>query len=472
MVQNTENIEREAISKNSLLGQRAVVVGAGVSGLSAARALVDYFHEVVILDRDDLPDDSAPRPGVPQGKHPHGLLGAGLKALENLFPGFGNELVQAGAEPMEPGFDMLYEIPGQDVWPRIKLSWPTYAMSRPLIERTLRRQIERIGKIKVRGGCRVLNIASEARTLAATGIRYEGPDGNRKTLESDLIVDGSGNGSLTVEFLKATDRRPPTETRIGVNMRYASAFFERVDIGNHYKGVFTFPDAPEQSRGGLILPAENNRYQVVLIGRGNDIPPVNGDEFMSYARTLPTPSVYNAIKNAKRLTGISPFAFVESRWRHFVRVPDFPNGLLPIGDAICRFYPVYGQGMTVALLEANLLFDLLGGLDGSQLATLAPTFLAKAETLMADPWAMSAIPDFVYPETTGERPGDLEDRLNFQRALGRLAVRDAEVYELLTEIRHVLKPLSLLDDPSIVRRVKEEIAKDSQGNQSLAIATT
>jgi 2-polyprenyl-6-methoxyphenol hydroxylase-like FAD-dependent oxidoreductase len=472
MVQNTENIEREAISKNSLLGQRAVVVGAGVSGLSAARALVDYFHEVVILDRDDLPDDSAPRPGVPQGKHPHGLLGAGLKALENLFPGFGNELVQAGAEPMEPGFDMLYEIPGQDVWPRIKLSWPTYAMSRPLIERTLRRQIERIGKIKVRGGCRVLNIASEARTLAATGIRYEGPDGNRKTLESDLIVDGSGNGSLTVEFLKATDRRPPTETRIGVNMRYASAFFERVDIGNDYKGVFTFPDAPEQSRGGLILPAENKRYQVVLIGRGKDIPPVNGDEFMRYARTLPTPSVYNAIKNAKRLTGISPFAFVESRWRHFVRVPDFPNGLLPIGDAICRFNPVYGQGMTVALLEANLLFDLLGGLDGSQLATLAPTFLAKAETLMADPWAMSAIPDFVYPETTGERPGDLEDRLNFQRALGRLAVRDAEVYELLTEIRHVLKPLSLLDDPSIVRRVKEEIAKDSQGNQSLAIATT
>jgi 2-polyprenyl-6-methoxyphenol hydroxylase-like FAD-dependent oxidoreductase len=472
MVQNTENIEREAISKNSLLGQRAVVVGAGVSGLSAARALVDYFHEVVILDRDDLPDDSAPRPGVPQGKHPHGLLGAGLKALENLFPGFGNELVQAGAEPMEPGFDMLYEIPGQDVWPRIKLSWPTYAMSRPLIERTLRRQIERIGKIKVRGGCRVLNIASEARTLAATGIRYEGPDGNRKTLESDLILDGSGNGSLTVEFLKATDRRPPTETRIGVNMRYASAFFERVDIGNDYKGVFTFPDAPEQSRGGLILPAENKRYQVVLIGRGKDIPPVNGDEFMRYARTLPTPSVYNAIKNAKRLTGISPFAFVESRWRHFVRVPDFPNGLLPIGDAICRFNPVYGQGMTVALLEANLLFDLLGGLDGSQLATLAPTFLAKAETLMADPWAMSAIPDFVYPETTGERPGDLEDRLNFQRALGRLAVRDAEVYELLTEIRHVLKPLSLLDDPSIVRRVKEEIAKDSQGNQSLAIATT
>jgi 2-polyprenyl-6-methoxyphenol hydroxylase-like FAD-dependent oxidoreductase len=472
MIQKTEDMERESTSKNSFLGQRAVVVGAGLGGLSAARVLADYFDEVIILDRDELPDEAAPRPGVPQGKHAHVLLGGGLKALENLFPGFGNELVRAGAEPMEPGFDMLYEVPGQDVWPRIKLTWPTYAMSRPLIERTLRRQVERIGNLKVRPGCRVLNIMSEAQVLAATGIRYETPDGNRKTLESDLIVDASGNGSLTLEFLKTTDRRSPAVTSIGVNTRYASALFEHVDITNDYKGVFTFPDAPDQSRGGLIVPAENNRYQVVLIGRGNDIPPINGDEFMSYARTLPTLSVYNAIKNAKRLTGITPFSFAESRWRHYARVPDFPSGLLPIGDAICRFNPVYGQGMTVALQEANLLFDLLRTLDGNSLATLAPTFLAKAETLIADPWAMSAIPDFIYQETTGERPADLEDRLNFQRALGRLAVRDAEIYELLIEIRHVLKPLSLLDDPSIVRRVKEEIAKGSQGKHSLAVAKT
>jgi 2-polyprenyl-6-methoxyphenol hydroxylase-like FAD-dependent oxidoreductase len=472
MIQKTEDVEREATFKNPFLGRRAVVVGTGLGGLSAARVLADYFDEVIILDRDELPDEAAPRPGVPQGKHPHALLGGGLKALENLFPGFGNELMRAGAEPMEPGSDMLYEIPGQDVWPRIKLSWPTYSMSRPLIERTLRRQVERIGNIKVRRGCRVLNIVGEAHVPAATGIRYEAPDGNRKTLESDLIVDGSGNGSLTVEFLKTTDQRPVAETSIGVNTRYASALFERVDIGNDYKGVFTFPDAPEQSRGGLIIPAENNRHQVVLLGRGNDIPPIDGDEFLGYARTLPTLSVYNAIKNAKRLTGISPIAFAESRWRHFAKVPDFPNGLLPIGDAICRFNPVYGQGMTMALQEANLLFDLLRTFDGSQLATLAPTFLTKVETLIADPWAMSAIPDFIYQETTGERPADLEDRLNFQRALGRLAVRDTELLELLTEIRHVLKPLSLLDDPSIVNRVKEEIANGSQGKQSLAVAET
>jgi hypothetical protein len=183
-------------------------------------------------------------------------------------------------------------------------------MSRPLIERTLRRQVERLGNIKVRGGCRVLNIVSESHVHAASGIHYQTADGSLKTLESDLIVDASGNGSLTVEFLKATDRKPPAETSIRVNTRYASALFERAHIWNDYKGVFTFPDAPEESCGGLILPAENDRHQGVLIGRGNDIPPIDGDGFLSYARELPTLTVYNAIKNAKRLTEITPFSFL------------------------------------------------------------------------------------------------------------------------------------------------------------------
>jgi 2-polyprenyl-6-methoxyphenol hydroxylase-like FAD-dependent oxidoreductase len=462
-IQKTKYMKTELTSKNSYLGKRAIIVGAGLSGLSAARVLSDHFDQVILLDRDALPDDVNPRPGVPQGKQPHALLGGGLKALENLFVGFGNQLLRAGAEPIDPGFDMLNEIPGQDAWPRIKLNLRTYSMSRPLIERTLRRQVGRIGNIRVRDGCRVLSVISESKVDAATGIHYQLVDGSLEKLKSDLIVDASGNGSLTVEFLKSTDRRPPEVTSIGVNMRYASALFENFHICDDYKIAFTFPDAPEQCRGGLILPAENDSNQVVLIGKGEDIPPIDGNEFLSYARQLPTLTIYDAIKNAKRLTDIMPFSFPESRWRHFAQVADFPRGLLPIGDAICRFNPVYGQGMTVASQEANMLSELLQTLDGDSLATLVPTFLTKAEALIADPWAMSAIPDFIYPDTIGERPPDLEDRLTFQRALGRLAVRDAEIYKLLVEIRHVLKPLTLLDDPSIVKRVKEELADASQG---------
>jgi len=455
-------MRRETASKSYYLGERAVVVGGGLGGLSAARALSDRFRQVLILDRDELPDGATPRPGVPQGKQPHGLLGGGLKALEQLFPGFGNELGRAGAVPINRGFDLLYEIPGQDPWPRIKFGRPTYAMSRPLIELTLRRQVERLTNVKVQGRCRVLNIIGEWATGAATGICYRTPDGNVETLQSDLIIDASGNGSLTLDFLKASGRRVPEETSIGVNMRYASALFDRADIRDNYKFAYTFPNAPEESRGGLIAPAENGSYQVLLIGRGEDIPPINESEFRRYAWKLWTPTVYNAIKNAKRLTEIKPYSFPESIWRHFAQVSDFPRGLLPIGDAICRFNPVHGQGMSVAAQEASLLFDLLGRSDNDLQSTLAPDFLTKAESLIADPWAMSAIPDFIYPETTGVRPQDLQERLNFQKGLGRLAAWDASVFQLLIDVRNLLKPLTVLDAPSIVTRIEEEVLDTSE----------
>jgi 2-polyprenyl-6-methoxyphenol hydroxylase-like FAD-dependent oxidoreductase len=453
------------------LGERAIVVGGGLGGLSAARALSGRFRQVVILDRDELPDAATPRPGVPQGKHPHGLLGGGLNALERLFPGFGKELGRAGAVPIDRGFDIRYEIPGQDLWPRIKFGRPSYAMSRPLIELTVRRQVERLTNVKVQGGCRVLHVIGESNMGAATGICYRTPDDDVETLQSDLILDASGNGSLTLEFLRATGRKVPEETRIGVNMRYASALFDRADIRDNYKIAYTFPNAPEESRGGLILPAENESYQVVLIGRGDDIPPINESEFRRYAQKLWTTTLHDAIKNAELLTEITPCSFTESRWRHFAQVPDFPRGLLPIGDAICRFNPVHGQGMSVAAQEASLLFDLLGGFDNDLLSTLAPDFLTKAEKLIGAPWAMSAIPDFIYPETTGVRPQDLQERLNFQKGLGRLAARDTSVFELLIDVRNLLKPLTVLDDPSIVSRVEEEVRQTSELSSAVLLSS-
>ena len=460
VIGKTNYMRRETASKSFYLGERAIVVGGGVAGLSAARAVSDRFRQVVILDRDELPDSVTPRPGVPQGKHPHGLLLGGQKALEQLFPGFGDELRKAGAVPFNRGFDVLYELQGQDSWPRIKFEHSTYSMTRPLLERTLRQQVERLENVKVRGGCRVLSIIGEAGAGAATDICYRTPEGKLETLQSDLIIDASGNGSLTLEFLKVSRRRSPEEETVGVNMHYASGLFAGVEMKDNYKIAYTLPNAREACRGGLIMPAENDTYQVVLIGRGEEIPPIKESEYRNYARKLWTPTIYNAIKNAKLLSEIAPNSLHQSRWRHFAKVTDFPRGLLPIGDAICRFNPVYGQGMSVAARQATLLFDLLGRANGDLPSTLASDFLTKAEGLIADPWAMSAVPDFVYPETTGVRPKDLEERLNFQKGLGQLAARDASVFELLSDVRHLLKPLNALNDPSIVSRVESELASE------------
>jgi 2-polyprenyl-6-methoxyphenol hydroxylase-like FAD-dependent oxidoreductase len=463
-------MRQETASKSFYLGERAIVVGGGIAGLSAARVLSDRFHQVVILDRDELPDSASPRPGVPQGKHPHGLLAGGLNALERLFPGFGNELRKAGAVQIDRGFDILFELPGQDPWPRIKFHYPTYSLTRPLLELTLRNQVARLTNVKVRGGCRVLNIITEPGTGAATDICFRTSDDKLETLHADLIIDASGNGSLTLEFLKATRRRLPDETSIGVNMHYASALLEDVVIKDDYKVAYTLPDAPGDTQGGLLTPAENRTYQLVLIGRGEHVPPIKENEFRSFARMLRTPTIYNAIRNAKLLTGITPASFHQSKWRHFAQVSDFPRGLLPIGDAICRFNPVYGQGMSTAARQVSLLSDLLGKSTGDSLSTLAPDFLTKAEDMIADPWAMSAIPDFVYPDTTGVRPKDLEKILNFQKGLSRLAARDTDVFAMLTDVRNLLKPLSALDEPSIVSRVEDELASELSPSSAAAAA--
>jgi flavin-dependent dehydrogenase len=446
--------------KASNIGKQAVVIGAGISGLAAARALADHFDQVVVLESDQLPDLAAPRPGAPQGKQVHGLLGGAIKALDDLFPGFSQDLVHAGAVPVNPGSEILQEMPGMDRFPLCKWDWCIYALTRPLIEQTMRRRVERHTNISLRGGCRALGIVGILDELLVTGVRYETGNGT-EILPADLVVDASRHGGLTMSFLEAAGLPAPEETTIGVDIRYGTALYELADDAiEQFKAIVTFAKAPDGVHSAYLLPVENNCYQLLLVGRGDDAPPADGEEFLAYAQKLPTRSVYNAMKGAKRLSEVARYGFPESTWRHFARLDLFPQNLLPIGDAICCLNPIYGQGITVAVQEANMLRHLLStnAVERHPLATLAQHFLTEAEALVKEPWAMSALPDFIYPQTRGERPVDLEDRLNSQIALTRIATRDPAVWKLMSEVRHLLKPLSSLEDPGLVRRVEAELA--------------
>jgi 2-polyprenyl-6-methoxyphenol hydroxylase-like FAD-dependent oxidoreductase len=183
---------------------------------------------------------------------------------------------------------------------------------------------------------------------------------------------------------------------------------------------------------------------------------------LAYAQDLRTPTVHRAIAHATRLGEIVRYGFPESVWRQYARVPDFPRGLLPFGDSVCRFNPVYGQGMSVAALEACRLREVLGTLGragGAPLDDLAPAFFAETEALIEAPWAMAAVPDFVHPMTRGRRPADFEITLKFGVALGRLAARDPAVHKLVAEVQTLLKPRSVYRDPALVERVLAVMAE-------------
>jgi 2-polyprenyl-6-methoxyphenol hydroxylase-like FAD-dependent oxidoreductase len=222
----------------------------------------------------------------------------------------------------------------------------------------------------------------------------------------------------------------------------------------------TFGQAPQNTRGGLMLPLEGNRWMLTIAGLHGDVPPGDAEGFLTYVRSLRTPTIHKAISRAKRLDGVARYGFPESVRRHFERLDVFPRGLLPIGDAICRFNPVYGQGMSVAALEACLLKRLLErpGEDGDPIAGLAPTFFAEMQTLIETPWSVAML-DFAFPETRGQRPADFETTLKFGIALTRLAAEDPAVHRLTLEVQHLLKPRSVYRDPTLMQRVLAKMAE-------------
>ena len=452
------------------IGKQAVVVGAGMGGLTAARALSDFFDHVLVLERDALPSEAMPRAGTPQGRHAHALLLSGQRALGELFTGFEQDLARAGAVPLRSGLDVLVERPGFDNFPRRDLGLTSYAMSRPAIEHAVRRRLLECGNAALRQRCRVLDLLASADGTRVSGVRFDNENGTSEMIATDLVVDASGNGALTLALLKSIGRALPEETTIGIDVGYSSCVYVIPDDAPaDWKGVMTFGEAPHNSRGGLLLPLEGNRWIVSLGGRHGYVPSPDPDEFLAYARSLRTQTIYKAICRAERVGDVARYGFRESIWRHFERLETFPGGLLPIADAICRFNPVYGQGMSVAALEACLLRKLLAdmadngsavdGLDTDGVGTdkLARSFFAELPALLDTPWSVATL-DFAFPETRGQRPADFEMRIKVGAVFARLAAEDAEIHKLTAEVQNLLKPRSAYADPALRQRVMAMLA--------------
>ena len=439
------------------IGRQAVVVGAGMGGLSAGAVLSAHFDHVTVLDRDALPGKPEPRPGTPQGRHLHALLAGGQEALERLFPNFATNLENAGAVKLRAGLDVAWEPPGFDPFPARDLGFDIFCMSRALLEFVTRRRLEERENITLLPRCRVTEIVPSPKTAAVTGVRFEDAEGRISTLRSDLVVDASGRGALTHALLESLGVPTPEEAEIGIDIGYSTAIFEvPEDAPAGWKGLFHQPRAPESRRGGGVFPIENKQWIVGLSGRHGEAPPGDIDAFMAFAKQLRTASIYDAIKGAKRIGEIVRFSFACSVRRRFEKMEHFPHGLIPIADAICRFNPVFGKGMSVAAQEACALDRLLKQRQGlsEPLDGLAQAFFSETQPLLDTPWGV-AENDFIYPQTRGQRPPDMERRFRYGAALMRLAAEDPSVHKTMAEVSNLLKPSSALREPQIASRVTD-----------------
>jgi hypothetical protein len=291
------------------IGRHAIVVGAGMGGLAAAKALSSSFETVTVLERDALASEPIARTGTPQARQIHVLLRGGLDALNELFPGFESELERAGAVRVRVGSQARLELPGFDPFPRRDLGFDYLSMTRPLLEFVVRRLIERQSNIALMSHCRVTQFLESPDRTAVTGIGYDDTGGRGTELAADLVVDASSRGILTLELLNRVGLPRPEERQIGIDLHYATAMFRiPPSAPPDWRAVLHRPSA-QSGRGGLLVPVENECWQVNLTHMHGGTVPENVGDFIAFARTLRTQTIYDAIKDAVPIGPIYRFVF-------------------------------------------------------------------------------------------------------------------------------------------------------------------
>jgi 2-polyprenyl-6-methoxyphenol hydroxylase-like FAD-dependent oxidoreductase len=388
---------------------QAVVIGSSIAGLTTARVLTDHFDQVTVIERDQLPDTPDFRRGVPQAWHAHTLPLRGHAMLEQLFPGLSDELLANGAVAVNGGSEMAFFMAGS--WHQVShhAAAVSMSLSRPLLETTMYRRLANHPRVQIIQEHEVVGLRTDRAGQAVTGVRLRRRHDVRQNefnLEANLVVDASGRDSHAPYWLENLGFVPPRESVVNSFAGYASRIYRQpLNFNQTWKTLYIRPTPPRSNRdgitrGGIILPIEGDRWYVTLTGMARDYPPTDEAEFLDFARSLPTPEFYEAIREAEPLTRVSGFRRAENRVRHYDRLPRFLEGFLVSGDAAYVLNPVYAQGMTAAVMGSRALDDCLreqqrqGDLTG-----LAGAFQIKLSQAVADPWQLAIREDKRWPDT-------------------------------------------------------------------------
>jgi 2-polyprenyl-6-methoxyphenol hydroxylase-like FAD-dependent oxidoreductase len=432
----------------------AIIIGGSIAGLLAARVLADHFERVTLIERDLLPTDIQARKGVPQDRHVHGLLGRGLEIMNALFPGLENELLAGGALPVDLASETRwYHFGGYKL--QFESGFVALMMSRPLLEWHIRRRVLALPNLAILQECAVDHLLASADSARVTGVALQrrSSTADVEPLSADLVIDASGRGSQSPAWLSALGYDKPTETVIKIGVGYTSRIYRRCPsdlVGA--RAVLIAPEPPQQTRVGAMSPIEGDRWMITLGGWLGDHAPTDEQGFLEFARSLPAPDIYDVISHAEPLSDPVAYKFPSNLRRHYERLDRFPAGYLVLGDAMCSFNPVYGQGMTVSALQATALDISLRERSG-ELNDLARRFFQRAAKLIDIPWMAAAGEDFRYPQVEGVRPPGIMLLLWYGAKLQLATQRDAEVYRAFLYVMNLMRPPTSLFHPRIIGRV-------------------
>ncbi|MEU1969568.1 FAD-dependent oxidoreductase [Micromonospora sediminicola] len=450
---------------NNHVGERAVVLGGGMAGLLAARVLADAYTTVVVIDRDTLSGVRTARRGVPHGRHAHALLARGQHILEELFPGLQADLISAGVPAGDLAGNLRWYFNGQRLAPA-KSGLLSVSATRPVLEAHVRSRVSQLPNVHFMERHTIAGILASRDHSRITGVRVTSEDNQESSLHADLVVDATGRGSRTPVWLEELGYDRPREDRVKVDLAYTTRHY-KLKTDPYGTDLSINPVAwPGNPRGAFFPKLDDGSSQLSLTGILGDHPPTDPDGFLQFVKTVAAPEIYEAVKDAEPLDEPVTFRFPASVRRRYEKLRRFPSGLLVMGDGVCSFNPVYGQGMTVAAVESAALRDLLR--RGQAPAPLE--FFRKISPLIDVPWEISAGGDLAFPGVQGKRT--LKSRLAnaYMARLHAAATQDPTVTEAFFRVAGLVDPPQALMKPALVLRVLRISRSLKNGSQQRAAA--
>ena len=438
---------------------KAIIMGASIAGLWTARALSDHFEEVVLLERDQLPEGPDFRSGAPQVRQFHTLLQAGLEQMRAWFPGLEEELITAGAIPYDILSDVRMRM--RNRWyPQFPSEWILLSCSRLLLESSIRRRVRQHPCIRFVEGVDVVGLQSDEEKRRVTGVRARARRGASTQPEADmvhyadLVVDALGRRSQTPEWLVEMGYSPPEESEVDSFLGYVTRKYRRKP---NTPMIFVAPTPPNNPYGGLVFPEEDDTMVAMMGGFNKHYPPTDPQAFDAFLWHL-GPEYEEALIGAEPISQPYGYRGTSSRWRHYEQLGHWPERFVVLGDAFCAFNPIYGQGMSVAALSAVALADRVrqsnGHLDG-----VAQSTLLEIGKITEGVWLLATSADLEWPGTqggsVGDRPADRLARWYIDKVVDAMAF-DKKVRLVFLGVNQLIKPGTALFAPGIFMRVMKQ----------------
>ncbi len=440
-----------------------VVLGGGLAGVLAARALRDHVDQVTVIERDTYPDRPEPRKGVPQGRHAHILWSGGAEAIEALLPGTLDRLRSAGAHHIGVKEDMvLYSAYG---WQhRFPASHYAITCSRPLLDRTVREPVLRDPRIEILQGTEAYGLLGDRERV--TGARVRTADGTTRDLPADIVVDATGRGSRLRNWLTDLGLPPTTEESVDTGLTYATRVFRApAHAPRPFPVVSVYADhrTGQPGRNGLLLPIEDGRWIITLSGTRGGEPTADEERFAEFARGLRHPLIAELIDAAEPLTPVRTTRSTLNRRLHLDRVAQRPEGLVALGDCVVSLNPIHGHGMSVAAQSARALETCLrcaGGLKPGLARTAQQSIAAVTDA----PWLLSASQDLCYPDNRADVSDprlttQAAQRQTFADLVTTASLVDQQVCDALTAVTTLTAPLARLETPEFLTALRQGAAR-------------